>query len=104
MSSDVLKVVSDSCQERLRHVISETVVAAEHRLEIYRVRLCGRLLVIAKYYHLNMMRIRVNCLDLQWWFLAQFYDVICAGSLHKILVIWISWIFKVRVPAKNRIY
>ena len=41
MSSDVLKVVSDSCQERLRHVISETVVAAEHRLEIYRVRLCG---------------------------------------------------------------
>ena len=70
MSSDVLKVVSDSCQERLRHVISETVVAAEHRLEIYRVRLCGRLLVIAKYYHLNMMLIRINCLDLQWRFFA----------------------------------
>lgn len=91
MSSDVLKVVSDSCQERLRHVISETVVAAEHRLEIYRVRLCVRLLVIAKYYHLNMMRIRVNCLDLQWRFFAQFYDDKCAGSLHKILVIWISY-------------
>lgn len=37
MSADVLMMLGDGCKERLRHILCQTIIAAEHRLNLYKV-------------------------------------------------------------------